>query len=164
MNLPKLAAIGAYCHDMRITKLQFATTAAIAALAIYTVGSHTARVHAQAGCNAGTLQGTYVYTSSGYYGLPQGVGFFAAAGKLTFNGDGTFSSLDTASSNGTVQRNRALNGIYTVGVDCRGTATFLNPTSNVDFILSSSGQTANFVGADSGTVVAGTATLQVLPQ
>jgi len=142
--------------------LQLSLAALAIAVGLYTL--HPRRVRAQSGCNLGHLTGTYVYTSQGYFGLPQGIGFFAAAGKLTFNGDGTFSGIDTASSNGTVQRNRATSGTYSVTPDCRGTVTYKVPSAaNVDFIISSAGQAVHFIQSDSGTVIAGSATLQVLP-
>jgi hypothetical protein len=142
--------------------LQIAAVTAVALAAAFYL--HPQPVRAQTGCTVSNLQGTYAYTSSGVYGLPQGLGFFAAAGRLTFNGDGTFTGLDTASSNGQVQRNRATNGTYTLAGDCRGSANYQSPAvATVDFIVSSGGQTVNFVQADAGAVISGTATLQVLP-
>lgn len=121
-------------------------------------------VRAQTGCTVSHLQGTYVYTSSGVYGLPQALGFFAAAGRITFNGDGTFTGLDTAAQNGQIQRNRATTGSYTIAPDCRGTANYRTPSAGtIDFIVSSGGSTVNFVQADAGTVISGAATLQVFP-
>lgn len=156
----KFSRSGPMTTSMRTLQIAAVTAVALAA-AVYL---RPQSVRAQTGCAVGNLQGTFAYTSSGVYGLPRGLGFFAAAGWLTFNGDGTFTGLDTASANGQGQRNRATSGTYTLAADCRGSANYQNPArANVDFIVSSGGQTVNFIQADPGSVISGTATLQMLP-
>jgi hypothetical protein len=149
---------------MRTLQIVGLTALALAAAGVYTGAIRTATVRAQTGCTVSNLQGNYAYNTSGTYGMPQGLGFFAAVGRLTFNGDGTFAGLDTASNNGQVQRNRATSGMYTVGADCRGTLNYTAPSQSFgDFIISSGGQTLSVIQADASTVISGSATLQVLP-
>lgn len=83
------------------------------------------------------LNGSYAFSFSG----TDAFGFFAAAGSLQADGNGTITggAIDLSSVNGAIT-NAALTGTYSIGADGRGTAT-LNSAGNpvtIAFVMLSS--------------------------
>src|ERR1700736_5230970 len=75
----------------------------------------TPKVHAQNGCSAATLQGTYIFMNKadapGYAHQPGQP--TAVAGVRTFDGVGSLFQLATVSIGGTIVRRDSLKGTYT---------------------------------------------------
>src|SRR5438094_415853 len=79
------------------------------------------QVGAQTGCSLPGLAGTYGYAHTGDLVDKNGdFYFFAAAGALTADGNGSFTGTDSTSIDGQVTRNRRYTGTYTVTPGCTG--------------------------------------------
>ncbi|MEW6207828.1 MAG: hypothetical protein AB1631_05635 [Acidobacteriota bacterium] len=132
--------------------------------------AHTAilpSVHAQGGCSNSTLNGSYRYIFNGNgfataAAPPRPTGAtapFAAAGIVTFNGDGTLSGADTASLVGTIL-NRAYTGTYTVNADCSGfiSLDFYSPFTGsgpANIVVAPDGSEMLFINTIQGATVLG---------
>lgn len=123
------------------------------------------QAHAQAdpeGCSLATLNGVYVFDATGYnianlVPVPK-----AIVEVLTFNGNGTLSSLATVSVGGVIHSGVPGGGIYTVNANCTGTLTFnplaLHPGPHFDIFISPNGKEYHMIETDANTVFAGVST------
>jgi len=105
-------------------------------------------------CSLRTMEGTHGYSYSGtVFGNP-----IAAAGPITFDGEGNLSAKYTVSVGG-ITHQGAFTGTYTVNPDCTGTATLNLPllgiTTSGTFVIVSDGQETFFVGTDPEVTVNG---------
>ncbi len=108
-------------------------------------------------CSLGTLQGTYLFTST--EAVPQ---FrldpdrpFAAAGVRTFDGAGNIDVLATASRNGVISPQGHSPGAYTLEPDCTGTMlTHVTPERDVhwNIYVARDGSEGVAVRSDDGTI------------
>lgn len=106
-------------------------------------------------CSPGTMQGTHGYS---YEGTVMGQRI-AAAGPITFDGDGNLSATYNVNLGGTPFQG-AFTGTYTVNADCTGTVTLHLPLLGIStsgsFVIVSHGQETFFTGTDQGITVTGT--------
>lgn len=105
-------------------------------------------------CSLGTMQGTHGYA---YSGTVMGNNI-AAAGPITFDGDGNLSATYNVSLGGKIFQG-AFTGIYTVNADCTGTVTLHLPLLGIStsgsFVIVNSGKETFFTGTDTGITVTG---------
>jgi hypothetical protein len=104
-------------------------------------------------CSNDTMKGVYVMSGTG---TVVGVGLVAVVGKVTYDGQGGGQALTTQSVNGTVQRQVASTGSFTVNPDCTGSKTF-GGTAHFDFMITPDGKTITWIRTDSGLIVTGVA-------
>jgi hypothetical protein len=74
---------------------------------------------------------------------------------LTFNGNGTLTSLATVSLGGVIHSGVAGSGSYTVNANCTGTLTFNGSGLTFDLFISPNGSTFHMIETISNTVLAG---------
>lgn len=102
-------------------------------------------------CTLASYKGRYVFAGGGK--------FSAIAGLEVYNGDGTMSGIFSQSSDGTIVRNIAYTGTYTVNPDCSSTLTITETVSRAvahyDQFIAPSGDEFTWVQTDPGTVSAG---------
>ena len=101
------------------------------------------------------LRGNHGYSYSGtVMGLP-----IAAAGPISFDGEGNLSAKYSVSLNGESFQGSFI-GTYTVNPDLTGTVTLNLPllglSSRGSFVIVSSGRETYFTGTDRGVIVTGT--------
>jgi len=101
------------------------------------------------------LRGNHGYSYSGtVMGLP-----IAAAGPITFDGEGHLSAKYSVSLNGEIFQG-SFTGTYPVNPDLTGTVTLelalLGLRSGGSFVIVSSGRETYFTGTDRGVIVTGT--------
>jgi hypothetical protein len=105
-------------------------------------------------CSLSTIEGTHGYTYSGTVLA----GSIAAAGPITFDGEGNLSADYTASVGGVTHQGK-FKGTYTVNPDCTGSATLHLPLLNLEtsgtFVIVNDGDGTFFVGTDAGITVNG---------
>lgn len=110
-------------------------------------------------CSVRSLSRAYAFRVDGWLGSGSAVTPFAAVGVQTFDGAGRFTATNTVSNGGTVVRNLAFSGTYTVNRDCTGSmiADFGNGlTARADFVIGSNGDELFFISADPQTTYSGT--------
>ena len=112
-------------------------------------------------CTLGTLKGRYGFTFTGTLVSPPVpaaiAGPLASVGVATYNGDGTFSTVDTTSLNGMITT-AATTGTYTVDADCTGSSTVTDSSGNTrhaDFVILNHGEEIRTILTDPGRVVTG---------
>jgi hypothetical protein len=120
-------------------------------------------------CSTQTLSGSYTYSVSGYYFDQQSNEYgFAAAGLIVLDGNGGFTGTDTVSDGAVITRGRQLSGVYTVNANCTGSLTLVAPNGNtlghLDLVITNNARNVNFIQADNGTAITGTAQQQFPPQ
>ncbi len=119
------------------------------------------KVHAQEeeflhACSAGTLNGTYALTFSGFTTdgpVPAPINNFtpvAGGGLVTFDGDGSLSASETVSVGGLII---AVNtpGTYTVNSDCTG--TFTTPHAHLNLVILRNGREIQAVNTVPGNTI-----------
>ena len=108
-------------------------------------------------CTERTLDGSYVFSASGFNivgGVQQPK---AIVEVIVFNGDGTLDvPAATVSLNGVIVRSLHSVGTYTVEDNCSGTITFNGPT--YDMFLSKDGDDISMIQTNPNTVFQGLAT------
>ena len=123
-------------------------------------------VHADTGCDATSLNGAYGFNLSGFFFDNFGnTNFFSVAGRLVADGAGGITGKQTVAINGGVARADSITGSYTMNADCTGSMTTNSATagnSTLDFFLTNNGNEFQFVEADRGTNIAGSAKKQVI--
>ena len=106
-------------------------------------------------CSLRTMEGTHGYS---YSGTVFGAGLIAAAGPITFDGEGNLSATYSVSLNGKPFEG-AFTGTYTVDADCTGTVTLHLPllglTSKGSFVIVNQGRETFFTGTDPGVTITG---------
>lgn len=110
-------------------------------------------------CSQATLTGRYVFGATGYNfvngsAVPKTVTEF-----LTFQGDGSLTSIATLVIGGTkIQDDAAGTGNYTVNEDCTGRLTFTGTPLVFDLFISANGSRFNVIQiAPDGQMIAGQA-------
>jgi hypothetical protein len=105
--------------------------ALVCLLAAMTLSTHsTAQAAPDGRCNAGQLQGLYIWTWDGYqnfggHSVPK-----ALMIDIRFNGNGTFAiPFSTINVGGNVHEDNTAVGTYTVAADCTGTLQVTGGTS-----------------------------------
>jgi hypothetical protein len=101
-----------------------------------------------------TPHGTYVLTVDGT-GIIVGVGGLTAVGEITYDGNGHEHAQYTASVNGTIYKEVAVTGVYTVNSDCTGSLTE-SDGSHYNMVIAPDGSTVYWIRTDSGFVISGT--------
>jgi hypothetical protein len=139
---------------MKSTRIStIASTFAIAALALGI--AHTANAEDKR-CSEATLQGTFVYTSTGVIlaaPIPSFVGPIAEVGTQYFDGKGGVTFTFNSSQNGSIG-SATETGTYTVNDNCSGTFTENNPgfTAHFSFALDDNGNGFQAICQDMGVV------------
>jgi len=117
-------------------------------------------------CDNATLNGTYVYSYSGYTGTGNTLTRFAVAGSAVFNGDGTLHGVSTTATEGQpVARLVTYTGTYVVQPDCTATETDTDQNGTVshyDDFTDPSGDKVSFVQTDPNVVSSGYETRRLL--
>lgn len=140
------------------------TFATVATLSLIFAGPHM-NAHADAGCTAATITGTYVFDLRGFLspslaGDSQTVGDFfpvAAAGTWSFDGQNTSSRSLVASVGGkTFPLNDS--GPYTVNSDCTASATFADGIWYM--VIAAKGKEIKIVNSTGGRAVSAALTRQ----
>ena len=110
------------------------------------------------GCTVQTLQGTYVFSATGFNIVAGVAQPKAIVEVIEFNGDGTLTvPAATRSVNGVIARSLPGGfGTYTVENDCTGTIAFDGPT--FDTFLSRNGGIVLMIQTNPNTVFQGTTT------
>jgi hypothetical protein len=103
--------------------------------------------HAEA-CSKNTLKGAY---GSLLTGTVIGVGPFITLAAVHFDGNGNWSYTETGNFNGNPIPQQSFFGTYTVGPDCRGSASD-SGGNKVDLVIVSSGKEVFMVGTNPGAV------------
>ena len=109
-------------------------------------------------CSVKTLQGTYVFSATGFNIVAGVAQPKAIVEVIEFNGDGTLSvGAVTLSVNGAIVRMPPGGlGAYAVERDCSGAIVFEGPT--FDIVVSRDGDTISMIQTNPNTVFQGTAT------
>jgi hypothetical protein len=107
-------------------------------------------------CTLATLHGRYMFDATGYNivngsAVPKTVAEF-----LTFNGDGSLTTIGTAVVGGTVVAKHPGTGTYTVNDDCTGTLTFSNGFT-FDLFIAPNGRSFHMIQTVTGQMIAGEA-------
>lgn len=108
-------------------------------------------------CSNASLQGSYALSATGTLA---GLGGLAVVGTVTYDGNGSGTGTETLSLAGTIFRQLAFTGAYTVNRDCTGSKQFTIPgiaTSSFDFVVTPDGSKIVFIQTDSGALFTGTA-------
>jgi hypothetical protein len=100
-----------------------AKTFTVVAVTAIALGIAPTAKAANKGCSNASLQGTFVYTSTGSIVTPPEIaGPIGEVGAQTFDGGGNTTATATLSSNGTIVQ-LTIAGTYAVNPDCTGTFT-----------------------------------------
>ena len=131
------------------------------------IGALAGTAYAQtAGCNNGSLTGTFMFTISGQILAPAATaGPVSGVVMTTFDGFGNLSQVDHVLHNGVapVEDWRPATGSYSVNTDCTGTFTFTpqptvpadnSPALKVYFVICKGGTQINAVVSGSPTAAA----------
>ncbi|MBI3679139.1 MAG: hypothetical protein HY235_01845 [Acidobacteria bacterium] len=115
-------------------------------------------------CSNKTVRGVYTFANSGTAIVDGNLYFFAAAGKLTADGEGNLEGKDTASTNGRIER-RSFTGTYTVNEDCTGSVRMRVQgfVAGFDVVVAVDGKELQFIQTDPGVIISGTAKRQDTP-
>jgi hypothetical protein len=116
---------------------------------------------AQNACSAATLKGPYGLAVNGFFYDADGFqGIYASAGLMVADGAGGLTGTDTVNFDGTPTRARHLTGTYTVNADCTGTMKLADAqgnATNMDLVITGSGQNVELVDYDTDLILHGTA-------
>ena len=117
----------------------------------------------ETGCVPGSLDGSYAFTINGT--LLDSLGNlnpYTDSGKISFDGAGKLTVNDTISASGSITPNRSISGTYTTHSNCTGTVTFTDPNLGnlqMNIAILSGSQQIRLIDTDSGTILAGSATV-----
>ncbi len=121
-------------------------------------------VHAQTGCDATSLNGSFGYNFAGFYFDNVGnTQFFSGSGRFQADGQGNLTGTESDSFSGQVVKADPYTGTYAVNSDCSGSFTTTSKTvgtANYDFVMTNGRNQIQMVETDSGTNVTGQATRQ----
>lgn len=108
-------------------------------------------------CSLETLRGTYIFNASGHINLQTGWTPKAVVEFLTFNGDGTLTSVGTASIGGNIAGGsfHQTTGGYSLKEDCTGTLAFNPQGPHFDIFVVPGGAQIHMIQTDSSNVLAG---------
>lgn len=124
-------------------------------------------------CDNTSLTGSFVFKMTGYtYDSYGNIYYITSVGKLTADGAGNLTGIDTFNYDGYISR-RTVTGTYSLNEDCSGTfnfgGTFSSGTfkfemeTNADLQLSNPDE-FEFTTIDGGDILTGTLKRQVLPK
>ncbi len=122
------------------------------------------KVHAQQGCSASSLNGTYGYKMDGSYFDNVGNAYqYSAVGRMVADGNGGLTGVETNSNYGMPTRNVTYTGTYTVNDNCTGSIVLklTNAPTNYDFVILPSVNQMNLIETESGITITGVATAQL---
>jgi hypothetical protein len=102
---------------------------------------------AQAPCTTTSLKGTFGLSCQGTFGGEPA----AEVGIATYDGKGNVSGRSTISVNGTITKDAAFSGTYTLQADCTGSASFLDG-SQVALVLDDHRRELRSIATVEGTV------------
>jgi len=137
-------------------RIAFWVTAALIILGCITVQGY-AQEETAAGCTLATLKGPYIFDATGYNIVNSIPVPKALVELLTFNGNGTLTSLATVSLGGVIHSGVPGSGSYTVNANCTGTLTFNGSGLTFDLFISPNGSRFHMIETVSNTVLAGEA-------
>jgi hypothetical protein len=103
-------------------------------------------------CVTATFSGHYLFEDQGHV---VGVGPYASVGRVTANGLGVGTIVQTTSVNGTVSEDE-VQFFYTVSAQCKAEATTSAGRHFTLYFDSPLGANATFLATDPGTVIKGT--------
>ncbi len=108
-------------------------------------------------CSEDTLQGVYLFTATepSPSDRPDSTRPFAAAGLLTFDGEGNMSAVASQSRNGAISQHVPATGTYTLDSDCTGTMTRIGPSGvpvHWDIFVAVDGSEGVAVRTDAGSI------------
>ena len=115
-------------------------------------GPKTAVVHADGGCSAASLQGTYAVHGQGTFlapvpGFPAPPFPFGEAGIATFDGAGKFFGKTTINAGGLLLT-PTFTGTYTVNTDCTGNVTVQSNLGSLQEAIVVIGGGKRYVGTE----------------
>jgi len=125
MNLDIKANLASGNRHRRLTSHVLSGIAVATALTL-TLLSNPGRVRADDGrsCSHTTLKGDYGLVATGTRGTPSGaIETFVTIALVTYDGNGTFTSIGTSHGSLTGVRSSTASGTYQVNADCTGTET-----------------------------------------
>ena len=110
------------------------------------------------GCSDASLKGDYSYAINGITPTTPGFPPFAILGKITADGNGSFSGSINVNLTGIIITDVPVTGTYSVASDCTGTLTTVYPafTAHFSLVLVEGSKRAELVETDAGTVGTGT--------
>jgi len=127
--------------------------------ALITLGSITLQQgyaeEAPTDCTLATLNGPYIFDATGYNIVNSIPVPKALVELLTFNGNGTLTSLATVSLGGMIHSGVPGSGSYTVNENCTGTLTFNSSGLTFDLFIAPNGGRFHMIETVSNTVLAG---------
>jgi hypothetical protein len=102
-------------------------------------------------CTKASYKGDFGFTATGTI---VGLGQVAFVGRYTADGKGNLVGTQTASLNGTIERN-SFTGTYVVKSDCTGSSIWNYPnfTQHLDFVIVGHGSKIRSISTDPGTIV-----------
>jgi len=111
---------------------------------------------ASAACDAGSLQGQYIFTGRGFIESVEPGIQRMHYGIFVFDGAGKFTGKQSSSRGGKIGREK-LQGTYTLDADCSGTMSFgsiLKPGSEIhwDLYVSEDHRRGNIIRMDEGNM------------
>ena len=109
-------------------------------------------------CSNASLKGDYAYAVNGTSLTIPPVGPVAILGKITADGNGSFSGSINVNLTGIIITDVPVTGTYSVASDCTGTLTTVYPafTAHFSLVLVEGSKRAELVETDAGTVGTGT--------
>ena len=113
------------------------------------------------GCSNRMLSGDYSYAINGITPTTPGFPPFAILGKITADGNGSFSGSINVNLTGIIITDVPVTGTYSVASDCTGTLTAVYPSLTAHFSLVlvegvKGSKRAELLALDAGTVGTGT--------
>jgi hypothetical protein len=108
-------------------------------------------------CSLATLNGTYLFRASGFIQIGAtafgpSFGPYVDNGRVTSDGKGNLTGVDSGNINGTVFQNRPLSGAYTLDSNCAGSAKVSG--LSIDIQVSRDGRRLNLIATQPSSVVA----------
>lgn len=142
-------------HNKLVAILALACSAVLCACSGGIGAPMVPSVHAAPGTNNSTLQGTYIFTFSGF----EGNNYLVAVGTITFDGNGKISGgSETRTEQGGFQGTFALSGTYAVNADGTGTISMQFFGSSIDtwsIAVLNSGQKLRMISIEPNNFVNG---------
>ena len=130
-------------------------TAALITLGCITLQQGYAQEETPAGCTLATLNGPYIFDATGYNIVNSIPVPKAIVELLSFNGNGTLTSLATVSLDGVIHSGVPGSGGYAINANCTGTLTFNGSGPTFDLFISPNGSRFHMIETVSNTVLAG---------
>lgn len=111
------------------------------------------------GCSLATMNGTYLFSQTGFQIVDGQQVPFVFTGLDRSNGDGTLTGVNSFSVNGEITRNVTYTGTYTLNPDCTGSSITIDDgtgeTAHFDIFVERGGDAIGFLQTDPGYVSGG---------